>query len=251
MADEVTVIILTLNEARHITDCIASARSVSDHILVFDSGSTDDTVALARAAGAEVRFRAFDNYPNQRNAALAEVTTRWAFFLDADERVTPQLAEEIQGAIKQHEIAGWWIPRRNRIVGKWIRGGGWYPDHQLRLMQPDKARYDPSRDVHEVVLLDGPAGYLRSPLEHYNYDTWGEFIAKQRRYAQLEARMLARQGVRPHWYTPMTMPVREFWRRYVTLRGYQDGLHGLLLALLMGWYTGRVYRTLRRERVEA
>ncbi len=242
---EITVVILTLNEARHIRACIESARLVSPRVLVLDSGSTDETVRLARELGADVLHRPFDTYPRQRNAALAAVETPWVLFVDADERVTPALAAEIRDAVRRPEYVGWWIPRRNIIVGKWIRGGGWYPDHQLRLMRPDRARYDPNRDVHEIVLLDGPAGYLQSPLVHFNYESWAQFRAKQRRYARFEAQVLARQGVRPRPYTYVTMPLREFWRRFVTLRGYRDGRHGLRLALYMAWYTFVTYRHLR------
>ena len=142
---------------------------------------------------------------------------------------------------------GWWVPRQNIIVGKWIRGGGWYPDYQLRLMRTDKARYDPQRPVHEVVLLEGETGYLSHPLIHYNYDSWHEFRAKQRRYAQFEVEVLRQQGVRPKPYSFLTMPVREFWRRFITLHGYVDGWHGLRLAFYMAWYTLHVYRLLRRS----
>ncbi len=246
----ITVVILTLNEERHIQSCIRSARTLSPHILVFDSYSTDRTVELARAEGAEVMQRSFDTYPGQRNAALRAVSTPWVFFLDADERIPSDLAAEVREAIHRTDRVGWWVPRRNIIVGKWIRGGGWYPDYQLRLLRVDKARYDPQREVHEVVLLDGEAGHLSHALIHYNYDTWAEFRAKQQRYASYEVRVLRQQGVTTRPYTPYTMPVREFWRRFVQLRGYQDGLHGLRLALYMAQYTHRVYRALRDEEKE-
>ena len=246
-SDTITVVILTLNEARHIRECIRAARRVSERILVLDSYSEDGTPDIAKEEGATVMARAFDTYPGQRNAALAAVTTPWTFFVDADERVTPDLAAEIHRVVEDESRVGWWVPRKNIIVGKWIRGGGWYPDYQLRLMRTDRARYDPTREVHEVVLLQGEAGYLQHPLVHYNYDTWTQFREKQRRYAAFEVRVLRQQGVRLKPYTFLTMPAREFWRRYVTLRGYQDGVHGLRLALYMAWYTFRVYRSLRTK----
>jgi len=247
---EITVVVLTLNEERHLPECLQAARQVTPHLLVLDSGSTDATVHIARSMGAQVHVRPFDTYPNQRNAALALVDTPWVLFVDADERVTPELAAEVQAAVRQPDHVGWWIPRRNIIVGKWIRGGGWYPDYQLRLMRPEKARYDPAQEVHEIVMLDGSAGYLQAPLIHYNYDSWQQFWEKQRRYAVFDARVLARKGVYPRWYTHISMPVREFWRRFVTLKGYRDGGHGLRLAVYMAWYTANVYwrlRTLHRQ----
>ncbi len=243
---DITVVILTLNEAAHIRECIRSARRIAERVIVMDSYSEDETRTLAHEEGAIVLSRPFDTYPNQRNAALAAVTTPWTFFLDADERVTPELAEDIRRAVADTRYVGWWVPRQNIIVGKWVRGGGWYPDYQLRLMRTDKARYDPSRAVHEVVLLEGDAGYLSHPLIHYNYDSWREFRAKQRRYARFEVEVLKQQGVRPKAYSFLTMPAREFWRRFIALRGYVDGIHGLRLALYMAWYTLHVYRLLAK-----
>jgi len=126
-------------------------------------------------------------------------------------------------------------------VGRWIRHAGWYPDYQLRLMRPSRARYDPTREVHELVVLQGEEGYLRSELVHYNYDTWGEFLRKQARYAPLEARVLRHQGVRARPRHLLLQPLREFRRRYLALQGYRDGLHGLLLSLFMAWYQALVY----------
>ncbi len=244
--EQITVVILTLNEAKHIRECIRAARRVADTILISDSFSTDGTPEIAREEGAIVQERAFDNYANQRNAALEQVRTPWVFFVDADERVTPELAQEVLQAVQDPEHAGWWVPRYNYIVGRLIRGGGWYPDYQLRLLRTELARYDPTREVHEVVQLEGKAGYLKEHLIHYNYESWAQFHAKQRRYARLQARVLYKEGIKPHVYTYVTMPVREFWRRYVTLKGFRDGYYGLKLAALMGWYTFVTYRELGR-----
>lgn len=250
MSDELTVIILTRNEAHQVRACIEAARLVSDTVLVFDSASEDETVSLAQAAGARVLQRSFDNYANQRNAALNAATTPWVFFVDADERVTPELAGEVRRAVREEDKVGWWVPRQNIIVGRWIRGGGWYPDYQLRVLRRGCARYDPVRVVHEVVILDGEAGYLQHSLIHHNYQTWAQFRAKQRRYARYEVQALRQQGVRPRPYTSITMPLREFWRRFVTLRGYVDGGHGLYLAAHMAWYTFVTYWGLGRAREE-
>jgi hypothetical protein len=111
-----------------------------------------------------------------------------------------------------------------------MRGAGWSPDYQLRLLRRAGARYAPGALVHEVAALDGPAGWLAHPLIHYNYDTLAEFVAKQRRYAALEARSLWRRGERVRARAYLGQPLREFWRRYVTLEGYRDGALGLLLA---------------------
>jgi glycosyltransferase involved in cell wall biosynthesis len=230
-------VVLTRNVAGHIQDCIETLR-FTDLILVSDSYSTDDTVALARAAGAAVMQRTFDNFAGQRNAALEVVNAEWVLFVDADERISPELAAEVRRVINERSEVGWWVPRRNYIVGQFVRYGGFYPDCQLRLLRRDRARYDPARPVHEVVLLDGPAGTLTNPMTHYNYDNWAQFHAKQRRYADLEGDILVQRGIRPWPHKFVRPPLREFWRRYVTLEGYRDGWMGLKLAALLGFYYG-------------
>lgn len=240
-----TAVILTLNETRHIADCIASLQ-FADEVLVLDSHSTDETAALAEAAGARVMQRKFDHYPGQRNAALEALAgqTEWVLFVDADERVTPELAREIHEVMQQPDYAGWRVPRHNYIFGRLTRGGGWYPDYQTRLLRVGAARYDPQRLVHEVVLLDGPEGTLREHLVHYNYATSAQFHDKQRRYAAYDAQILYEQGLRPRPHNYILQPLRQFWWRFVTLRAYQDGLHGLRLSLLMAWYEVYKYRLL-------
>jgi len=244
---KLTAIVLTRNESAHIVACIETLR-FADAILVFDSFSEDDTVALAAKAGAEVIQRRFENYASQRNAVLAAVTgqTDWVLFVDADERVTPELAAEVRQVIQVPGYVGWRIPRYNYIFGKLTRGAGWYPDYQTRLLKVGAARYDPDRQVHELVLLDGLEGTLAQPFIHYNYGDLAQFVAKQRRYSAYDARILYESGVRPKPHNFVLQPWRQFWWRFVTLKGYQDGWHGLRLSLMMAWYEFRKYRLLRQ-----
>ena len=206
--------------------------------MLSDSYSDDGTVEMALAAGAEVIQRPFDNFAAQRNAALQAVPADWIFFVDADERATPELAAEVRQVIGEEDKAGWWVPRHNTIVGNLVRYGGYYPDYQLRLLRRALARYDPARPVHEVVILDGEAGHLQNSLIHYNYDSWAQVHAKQRRYARLEAQRLFEQGIRAKPHNFILQPLREFRRRVVTLQGYKDGLHGLRLHALLAYYYG-------------
>ena len=237
-------VILTHNEEGNIEDCIASLRW-ADEVVVFDSFSTDRTVELAQAAGARVIQHPFEHYGAQREAALRAVDTEWVFFVDADERATPDLAAEVWGKLACRE-RGWWVPRDNYIFGRLTRGAGWYPDYQLRLLHRTSARYDLNRPVHELVLLDGEAGYLKNALIHYNYRSVAQFVEKQERYTNLEALRRAREGMYPKPWTLLTMPARHFWLRFVSLRGYTDGLHGLRLSLLMAYYEFETWRRVAR-----
>lgn len=231
-------VVLTKNEARHISACVASLTGWTDAVVVWDSCSEDGTALLAYLAGAMVVERPFDNYAGQRQAALDSLNTEWVLFVDADERVTPELRDEILATLVAPSANGYWIPRRNFIVGREITGGGFYPDYQLRLLRREVARYDAEREVHELVDVEGEPQRLKQPLLHFNYDTWRQFRVKQRAYARYEARMLRARGVRPRPHNFVLQPMREFWRRYVSLGGYQDGRSGLLLSGLLAWYYG-------------
>jgi (heptosyl)LPS beta-1,4-glucosyltransferase len=238
-------VILTYNEAEHVAACIESVRWAGD-VLVFDSFSADDTVSIAEASGARVIQHPWTNYSVQRNAALSAVSTEWVYFVDADERSSADQAAEIRERITDPEIAGYWVPRHNYIFGRLTRHAGWFPDYQLRLLRRERAHYDPERAVHELVTLDGPAGYLRTPLVHYNYRDFRQFVAKQERYTEYAAQELYRQGVRPRARNYALQPLRHFVWRFVTLKGYRDGFHGLRLSTLMAWYEFRKYLLLGR-----
>ena len=245
---KIVAAILTKNEARHIGDCIKSVQWAGE-VMLEDSFSDDGTIETAQGLGAQVFHSEFVNFAVTRNTALknAEMLgAEWVLFVDADERVTPELAQEIQEAVSNNDVAGWWIPRYNIMWGHTMRGGGWYPDHQLRLIRVNAARYDLHRQVHEIVVLDGQAGYLKEHLLHYNYNTVAQFKLKQNRYINLEAKILKEQGIRAKPWTYLTMPLREFHRRYFSLRGYKDGWVGWQVCSLMSWYTFATYLRLRK-----
>ena len=240
-----SAIVLTHNEEAHIADCLKTLR-FADRIIVFDSYSSDDTVAIAQSLGADIFQREFENFAEQRNAALDAVNemTDWALFVDADERITDELAAEIREKIAHSGFAGWRLPRHNYIFGILTKGAGWYPDYQTRLLRVGQAQYDRRRPVHEVVQLFGDEGTIRSPIIHYNYVDLAHFKRKQEAYTELDARRLYAQGVAPRQITFISQPLRQFYWRFITLRGYRDRWHGLRLSLLMAWYEYRKYQML-------
>jgi hypothetical protein len=250
-ASRITAIILTKNEEAHIGECLDSLAWI-DRRVVFDSFSADRTCEIAREHGAEVIQHPFSDYASQRNAALDVVETDWIFFVDADERCTPELTNEIKSIVAESSSLipppsslanGYSVPRKNYLFGKLTRGAGYWPDYQMRLLKRGYARYE--RPASEIVELQGQSGNLNSPLIHYNYDSIDQFHAKQTFRIDFEATNLFKQGIRPKFYTPYSQYVRHFWWRFKALRGYQDGWHGLRLSAMLAYYFGyRYYRRL-------
>lgn len=232
---QLAAVVLTKNEARNVVACVESL-AWCDEVVVFDAFSSDETTALAEAAGARVIQHPFRNFAQQRNAALDAVAADWIFFVDADERATPALGHEVRQVIQQDGVNGWWLPRHNYVFGRLTLGAGYFPDYQMRLLRAGCGHYQ--RPASEIVILEGAEGYLTQPLIHYNYESLAQFHAKQQQRERFEAATLHRQGVRLRPHTFVLQPLREFWRRYVTLGGYRDGWHGLRLCLLLAYYFG-------------
>lgn len=236
----ITAAIIARDEAARIGDCLDCLQWAEERLVVLDAATRDETERTAVEHGARVVPRAFETFATQRDFALDTATGEWVLFVDADERISAALRDEVLQAVGDPgERVGFWIPRQNVVFGCSLQGGGWYPDPQLRLLKRGKARYDPLRGVHEIPLLDGAAGRLVEPIVHLSYETVDEFIRKQERYARLEAqRWLATYG-RPRFRAVIGQPVREFYRRFVQLKGYRDGYVGFVLAVLTAWFVGK------------
>lgn len=236
----VTACVIARDEEKNLSELLPTLHWADEVLAMVDAESVDHSAEVARALADRVEVRPFGSYAIFRNAALKVVTSPWVFFVDADERVSPELAAEVrrvtQSSATADRPAGYWVPRRNVIFGHIMRAAGWYPDHQLRLLDRQRARYDESRPVHEVVILDGPAAYLQHPLLHFNYQTLGQFIRKQRRYTAMEVTEVLMMHGRPRARALLGQPVREFWRRYVRLGGWRDGWVGLFLSAAMACY---------------
>ena len=262
----ITAVVLTLNESRHIARCLGTL-DWADARIVWDSYSTDDTVAIARNTGAIVVENSFENYAQQRNAALEWVaknqsggtalaeergvtglqrSPNWVFFVDADERIPNALANELREVTESVTHTVWAVPRHNYLFGKLTLGAGWYPDYQARLFLVGSSRFDPLRTVHEVAVFDGSMGLLTHTLEHSNYENLVQFNVKQRKYSEFEARIMHAAGTHPKARNFLLQPMREFFRRYIGLKGYRDGIHGLRLSALMAYYNFDMYRRLAR-----
>src|SRR5512133_1778935 len=233
--------VIARDEAPNIERCLRSLQWTDSLLVVLDDRTTDATAEIAALCGARVESQRFMDFARQRNAALDIAIADWVLFVDADEEVTPELADEIRSVTELGGAAGFWIPRRNILFGHWVRNAGWSPDYQLRLLRRAHSRYREDRTVHELVDLDGKGAYLSNPLTHYNYATLGQFLSKQRVYSSMEADDMFRRGVRVKPQNFVLQPWRQFWRRYVTLRGYRDGWLGFMLSVLLAYYELRTY----------
>jgi (heptosyl)LPS beta-1,4-glucosyltransferase len=236
-----SVAIIARDEARHIGGCLESVAGLADELLVLlDERTADDTAAIAAAHGARVQRAPWRGFSAQRNLALNLCGHPWVLFLDADERATDELVAEVRELLEAggqgRAIAGYRIPRHNLFFGRALRGGGWYPDYQLRLLRRDAARYDEGRLVHEFPVLDGEVAALRGHLRHHNIEGLSELWAKQSAYALAEARTLYAAGRRARWRNFVGAPARELWRRYIALGGWRDGLLGLFLCATLAWF---------------
>jgi glycosyltransferase involved in cell wall biosynthesis len=200
-------------------------------IVVLDSESTDDTVAIARRFTSRVSVRPWPGYVAQKNQAAAEASHDWILSLDADERVSPELAAEIRGLMQREpEAAGFRVPRVTFHLGRWIRSTDWYPDYQLRLYDRRRARWA-GRHVHESVAADGPVATLRCELRHYAYRDLSHHLQTMDRYTTLAARQMWEDGRRAGWTDLALHPPLAFLRNYVLKAGVRDGLPGLIISI--------------------
>ena len=233
----ISVVILAKNEAARIRDCIESARW-ADEVLVVDDGSTDDTVAIASSLGARVLARTMDLEGRHRNWAHAQAKHEWILSLDADERVTAELAEEITGLLGNGSTAPYEIyaiPRRNYLGSRWLRHGGWYPSQQVKLFKKSVFRWEETT-VHPRALSDRPGGTLEHDLIHYTYRDIRDFVEKLNRQTTLEAQKWIADRRRVTAGKALWRTADRFLRSYIGKRGYRDGFMGFVAAVMGGMY---------------
>lgn len=247
MREKLSVTIIALNEEGMVRECLESVRW-ADELVVVDAESRDQTAAIAREYTDKVFVKPWLGFAEQKNLALSEATSPWVLSLDADERVTPDLAAEILKTLEAPDADGYYIPRKNFFGGRWIRHGGWYPDYSLRLFKRPHGSFG-DREVHEGVVLNGKSAYLRQPLVHETYKDLSDYLARMDRYSTLAAREMRKLGVPfRHWHL-LLRPPTAFMKHYLLKRGFLDGVDGLLLAGLQTMYTFAKYAKLRELEV--
>jgi glycosyltransferase involved in cell wall biosynthesis len=275
----ISVLIPARNEAANLAACLASV-AWCDEVVVVDSGSTDGTPDIARAAGATVvDFKWDGRLPKKKNWALAHIPWKheWIFIIDADERCTPPLAAAMRAALAQTRHQGYYVNRRFWFLNGWLNHCGYFPSWNLRFFRHTLGRYEMppgaaaagsgDNEVHEHIELQGSAGYLAGEMEHYAFPDIATWVEKHNRYSNWEARLqveaatedaagldpgLARKRRlrRLAWALPCR-PLLRFLYHYVWRAGFLDGYRGFVFCRLMGWYEflcAAKARELRRTR---
>jgi glycosyltransferase involved in cell wall biosynthesis len=237
-----SVILITKNEAANIRPCLESV-AWADEIIVVDAGSTDDTVAIARQMGAQVFEHDWPGFGPQKNRALGYAGKDWIFSLDADERVTPQLREEIEQAMRAAEHDGYYCPRLSQFCGKYVYHCGWYPDYVLRLFKRGAGRFSDSL-VHETLRLDGRSGRLKNHLLHYSYLTPDDVERKVEHYSSAAAQQMFQTGKNSNRTRALLSAGWAFVRTLVLRLGFLDGVTGWRIASMNARTTYLKYRKL-------
>lgn len=238
-APSTSAILITRNERRNIEACLAGLKWCNE-VVVVDNGSCDGTVEIARDVGAKVQIvEDWPGFGRQKNFALDLAKGEWIFSIDADERVTPQLAAEIRRVIALPDaLNAYSMPRLSSYCGQFMRHGGWYPDRVVRLFRRGTARF--SDDVvHERLLTTGPVGRLHNPLIHYSYRSLDDVLEKMNRYSSAGAQKLRASGKRASVGVALAKSGWAFFRTYVLRRGFLDGRLGFVLACSVAhetWY---------------
>ena len=223
-----SVVIITLNEEAKIKDCLESV-AWADEIVVVDSFSKDNTVEIARNYTDEIYQREFAGFGEQKNFALSKARGDWILSIDADERVTSELQEEIKRTLANPRACGYYMPRKSYFSNKWIKHCGWWPDYLLRLFRKDCGRFS-DRLVHEALEVEGPTGRLNNPLEHHPYSSVSDLIRKGDEYSTFGAQVMVAEGKRCSCYSALTHSAFAFLKTYFLRMGILDGWRGLAIA---------------------
>lgn len=233
---KISVVLAVLNEEENLRQCLDSVKGLAWEIVIVDGRSTDKTLEIAKDFGA--RIIQTDNPPVfhiNKNKAIDAALGDWILQLDADEVVTEELKKEIKEATKQKkDFNGFWIPRRNFFLGRFLKKGGQYPDYTLRLYKKNKGRL-PAKDVHEQAVVEGKAGYLKADLLHFRDKTFANYLEGFNRYTDLMVLQLESKDLKNNFFAILNFlflkPFFWFIKAYFRHLGFMDGFPGFIFAL--------------------
>lgn len=251
MKHSLSIIVTTHNEADNIARCLNSISTISNDVMVVDSFSTDETVAIAEECGAKVVQRAYQGPADQKNWAIPQAKNEWVLLLDADEVASPELVAEITTLLNQDNPPAsevYWISRNNHFLGQPVRYSGWQGDKVVRFFLRDKARYT-NLQVHEEIITDGlKVGYLTGRLDHYTFRNLDHYLDKTRRYARWSAQDHASSTAKVGYYELLLKPLFRFFKHFVIQQGFRDGKVGFIVSAIMAWGVFLRYAYIRAER---
>ncbi len=234
----ISICIITNNEELKIRCCLESVKW-AEEIVVVDSGSTDKTVEICREYTDKVYNKPFPGHIEQKNNALDLASHEWALCIDADERVSPELAAEIQEELSKSSDAceGYFLPRRTYFLGKWINHCGWYPDYKLRLFKRSLGRWGGMNPHDRITLKEGVTRNLRGDLEHFSYDDLSGQLATIDKFTTIFAEEMREQGTRFDVFHMVFRPAGRFFSMYFVKRGFLDGMQGFIIAVMGSLYS--------------
>lgn len=241
----ISAIVVCFNEEDRIRGCLESLRWC-DEIVVVDSFSTDRTVEICREFTDRVIQRPWAGYRDQKAFAHSQATREWVFLVDADERVSPELRDEVEEALERYggRCAAFSVPRLVYYLDRWWRRGGWYPDYDVRIFRRNRARWG-GFDPHEKILVDGRVRRLKNPLYHYSYRDITDHIARVNRFTRIAAKELFVAGRRWRWMDNLARPALRFLHFYLWKRGFLEGFPGFFLAATAAIYVYLRYAKLK------
>ena len=236
---KLTVIIPCKDERMNIRPCIESARPVADEILLADSGSTDGTLEIVRdMGGVRIVEREYVHSGDFKNWAIPQAQHEWVMILDADERITPELAAEIQRVLSSPPaVDGFEIYRANYFMGHLVRYCGWHRDHIIRLFRRDVSRFHGDTDHAHLVVSTGKVGWLKGKINHFSYWTYDHYFQKYHRYTTWQAQQWHDQGVRPSVLRLLTTAPLTFLKYYILNFGFLDGAIGIQVCMITAFYS--------------
>ncbi len=240
---KLSVTIITLNEEHNIRDALESVKW-ADEIVVVDSGSTDKTAEICREYTSKVFYNKWPGMNGQKAYAKGLASGDWLLNIDADERVSPELAAEIQNIIKNGSDAdGYFIPRKVYYLGRWIEHSGWYPDYTLRFFRTDKGKWA-GTDPHDEVVVDGKTGYLKGDIYHFTYRNIEAHVNTMNRFTTIGAAEYEKKGKRSGALDLIVRPPLAFLKKYILKQGFRDGLPGFIIAVSTAYYVFLKYAKL-------
>jgi glycosyltransferase involved in cell wall biosynthesis len=243
-----SVVILTKNEEKNIEDCLKSVYGWAEEIIVVDDESQDKTRQLAKKYTDKIFVRKMDIEGRHRNWAYSQAKNEWVLSLDADERVTEELKDEISKILsKDTEFSGFTIPRRNFLGDYWVRWGGEYPSAQLKLFKKDKFRWEEVQ-VHPRAFLEGKCGHLKNDIIHYSWRNFEHFFDKINSQTTLEAKKWISTKRKMSGFHAFWRAVDRFFRRFIRKKGYKDGFYGFMIAFADSLYQILSYAKYREMR---